>query len=425
MSPLILLLGLAGSPQAADDIPWPDYRGPSYDGHAPAGANLPLTWSDTEEGSENVAWKTEIWGRGWSSPVIGQGLIWITTADPEGHKLGVLAIDAETGEVVHDRVLFEVPEPMERNKLNSYASPSPAVMLGKVVVCFGSAGVACLDIGTGEDIWRRTDIVCDHMQGPGSSPVIVDDTVVIHYDGGDVQFAACLTLRLGGIRWKSERSYDWGDLVPDLRKAYSTPVPMRVGDQTVLISPGAQATYALESKKGKELWRVDHSGFSMSARPIIAGDSVLVNTGFMKPQLWKLRLGGEGDVTESHVDWKIDKGIPSMSTGVVVGDLVFQVADSGVVSCHSMTDGSRKWRERICESISSSLLACGDRVYGFDQNGKGFVFAAKDEYEVLAENQLPEGCMASPAVLGDALIVRTKTHLYRIEAPAEEAGSGN
>jgi len=410
----ILLCLLAAPPQ---DAPWPDYRGPNLDGHAPAGAQVPLTWSE----EANVAWKTPLWGRGWSSPVVADGRVWVTTADEEGHRLAVLCLDVETGEVLLDRLLFEVEEPMNRNDLNSYASPSPAVGGGRVVLLFGSAGIACLDTDTLETVWARRDLPCAHLMGPGSSPLLVGDQVVVVYDGADVQYLVSLDLEDGQTRWRTERSVDFGGVDGDLRKAYGTPVLVTEGERRILLSTGARATYAYDLRDGAELWRVRHVGFSMSARPLVCADRVLVNTGFGRAELWSLDLGGEGDVTDTHVAWKVQKGIPTMSTGVVVGERVYQVSDGGIVHCFDLETGERIWRERVLGAVCSSLLAAGDRVYAFDKEGAGVVFAAADELRVLGESRLDEGCMASPAVVGDALLVRTKTHLYRLEDTGDGA----
>lgn len=381
---------------------------------------MPLTWSE----AENVAWKTEIRGRGWSSPVVDDDTVWLTTADPEGHERAVLALSLATGKVLLDRVLFEVEEPEHRNDLNSYASPSCVLDGERVFVFFGSVGIACLDAQSHELLWERTDLVCDHMMGPGSSPLLLDGRLIIHYDGGDVQYVVSLDAETGETVWRQERSYDFTGVADDLRKAYGTPVPVRGAERTVIISTGAQATYGYDAADGKELWQVRHKGFSMSARPLVSGDLALVNTGFMRAELWAVRLGGEGDVTETHVAWNVDKAIATMATGVIVGDLVFQVTDGGIVSCIDLSTGEQRWRERVTDEVCASLLAVGDRVYLSDRVGKTVVLAAKPELEVLAENHLDDGCMASHAVADGALLVRTKTHLYRLEQGAKAAGEG-
>lgn len=411
-----LLVTIACLAPAGDEPAWPDYRGPSLDGRAPADSAPPLRWSE----EEGVRWKTPIWGRGWSSPVVHDGAIWLTTADPEGHRLAVLCLDASTGDIVLDQVLFEIQEPENRNELNSFASPSPVVGGGRVVVLFGSAGVACLDSSTREVLWSRTDLPCEHLMGAGSSPLLIGDEVVIHYDGADSQYLVSLDMSDGKTVWRTERSIDFGDKPGDLRKAYGTPVIARRNGEPVIVSTGAMATYGYSPDDGRELWRIGHVGFSMSARPIVSGEHVLINTGFGRAELWKLSLGGSGDVSSSHVGWRAAKGIPTMSTGVVASGHVYQASDGGILHCFDLDSGELRWRERLLDKVCSSLLATDDRVYIFDREGLAIVVATGPELEVLAENQLSEGCMASPAVYGDALIVRTTGHLYRLEAPASD-----
>lgn len=408
---LASLLALVPAATDADDLPWPEYRGPGRDGHAAPGARLPLFWSELD----NVTWKVPVHGRGWSSPVVADGRIWLTTADPEGTELSVLAFDLETGETLLDRVLFEVAEPQERHDLNSYASPSPVLAPGRVVVSFGTYGIAALDTETFEVKWTRDDLRCDHIVGPGSSPVYLDGRVIQHMDGGDVQYVVALDVETGETLWRTARSVDFGDLEPDVRKAYATPLPVTDGDRTVLVSTGAEASYGYDAATGEELWRVRHSGFSMSSRAVHAGDLVLVNTGFMRPELWAIRLGGEGDVTDTHVAWKAVRGLPTMSSPMLVEDRLYFVSDNGILSCLDAPSGEEVWRERLEGAFSASPIHAGGQVYFFDRDGVTIVLADGDEFEQVGENLLDDGCMASPAIVGDALVLRTRTHLYRIE----------
>ena len=159
---LIPALGLGGET-------WPEFRGPSGDGHSDA-VGLPLRWSETE----NVKWKTPIHDKGWSSPVIWGTQIWLTTATEDGKQLFVLCVDRDTGKIVHDRKLFEVAKPGFCPPHNSYASPTPVLEEGRVYVHFGSYGTACLDTASGQTIWARRDLPCDHYRAPGSSPIRSD-----------------------------------------------------------------------------------------------------------------------------------------------------------------------------------------------------------------------------------------------------------
>ena len=182
---------------------WPELHGPKRDSVVTS-RSLPLTWSE----QENVRWKVAVPGEGWSSPVVCDGRAWLTTATEAGSKLHVLAVDVERGEVVHAHVVFTIDEVGHKNALNSHASPTPVVEPGRLYVHFGTYGTACFDTETYEEIWRRRDINCDHMEGPGSSPILVGDLLVFHVDGGDVQYVTALDKRTGETAWRTDRSID-------------------------------------------------------------------------------------------------------------------------------------------------------------------------------------------------------------------------
>ncbi len=399
-------------PVAAQSVsPWPEYRGPSADGQVVG--SLPLTWAE----DRGVTWKVPVPGRGWSSPVISAGRVWLTTAPPTGEHMRVLAYDLESGEELLSQVLFTVKDPEPVNRLNSYASPSPVASGKHVYVHYGTYGTACLESASGEVVWSRDDLTCDHMEGPGSSPLLLKDRLILNMDGGDVQYVVALDAKTGKTLWRTERSIELEGLEPDLRKAYSTPVLATVDGQPQLVSSGAQATYGYDPASGKELWRVHHKGFSMSSRPMLVGDRVVLSTGFMRPELWCVRLGGKGDISESHMVWRNTRGAPTMPSNVVVDGLLFQSSDRGMASCVDLEDGETLWQERLGADVCASPIVSAGRVYFFDRDGKATVIESSAKFKQLAINQLDDGCMASPAVVGDALILRTETHLYRIEEP--------
>lgn len=406
----VLVLASSCLAPAPQDAPWPDYRGPGMDGQV-LGAELALTWDE----ERNVTWKVPVHGRGWSSPVVAEGRVWLTTAEADGARLSVLAYDLASGETLVDRVLFEVSEPEPVNKLNSYASPSPVVGPGRVYVHFGTYGTACLDSATGKTLWKREDLHCDHMEGPGSSPLLLEDRLILTMDGGDSQNLLALNLATGKTLWSAERSVELDGFTPDLRKAYHTPIVTEIDGKQQLLSSGAQATYGYDPATGKELWRVRFKGFSMASRTSVYRDRMIVNTGFMRPELWCLRLGGQGDVTASHVLWRNTRGAPTMASNVIVEGRLYQVSDRGMASCIDLDTGKTLWQERLGADHCASPIHCAGRIYFFDRDGGTTVIKPGEEFEVLAESRLDAGFMASPAVAGNALILRSETHLYRIE----------
>ncbi len=397
------------SPAWSQDA-WPDFRGPRGDGHA-VQAKVPLRWSETQ----HVRWKTPIAGRGWSSPVVRDAQVWMTTATEEGRRLWAVCVDGDSGRVVHQVLVFEVEQPVNVNPLNSHASPSPVIEPGRVYVHFGTNGTACLDTASGAVLWQRTDLKLDHKEGPGSSPILHGRLLIVHCDGMDVQYVIALDKQTGQTVWQTQRSLDLEQFDPDFRKAYSTPLVIHDGTRAVLLSTGGKAGYAYEAETGRELWRIRYSGFSNVARPLVWNDLAIINTGYPKAELWGVRLGGRGDVTDSHVAWRYQRAVCRNPSPLVVGDLLFMVDDRGVATCLQCADGAEVWTQRIGGNYAASPIYAAGRIYFFSQEGTTTVIAPQRQYQALAVNTLDDGCMASPAVAGNALFVRTKTHLYRIE----------
>jgi outer membrane protein assembly factor BamB len=412
-SPFALLLSLAF--RLAADENWPDFRGSHGNGHSDA-ADVPLEWSE----QENVRWKTAIHGRGWSSPVVWGERIWMTTATADGKSMYVVCVDRATGKILHDRLLFENEAPRTIHELNSYASPSPVVEQGRVYVHFGSYGTACLDAADGSTVWSRRDLPCDHFRGPGSSPILFENLLIVHFDGADFQYVVALDKQSGKTVWKKDRSNDYETDNGDFKKAYSTPLIIRHQGRLQMISSGSKATTSHDPRTGDELWQVRYKEFSGTARPIYAGGLVLVNTGFGKAEMWAIRPDGSGDVSDTHVAWRAARSIGSKPSPVAVDDLVYTVHDSGVAICMEVATGKTVWTRRLGGNFSASPIVAGGHIYFCNQQGESFILRPGRTFQQVRANQLDAGCMASPAAVGRTLFLRTETSLYRIERAAEE-----
>jgi outer membrane protein assembly factor BamB len=405
---------------------WPEFRGPYENGQTPVGKGggtlgLPLHWSETE----NVSWKTAIPFRGWSTPVVLGDQTWLTTATLDGHDFFVLCLDAHTGEIRLNQALFhcENPEPLGNN-VNCYATPSAVIEPGRVYVHFGSFGTACLDTKSFKVLWQRQDLPCRHYRGPSSSPVLFENLLILTMDGADQQYVAALDKDTGRTIWKTARSVEWNDEnVPgkmaregDLRKAHSTPLLAKVGDTTQLLSTGAKAGYGYDPRTGRELWRVRYPAWSSAPRPVYEQGLAFLITGLGKTELWAVRPNGQGDATDTNVVWKFDTLVAKTASPIVFEGLLYMVSDDGAVTCLESTTGKQVWRERIGGTYAASPI-CGDgRLYFCSQQGNTIVIKAGQSFQALATNTLADGFMASPAVDGQALFLRTKTHLYRIES---------
>lgn len=405
--------------RAADN--WPQFRGPTGQGLSES-VGLPLTWSETD----NVAWKMPLHGKAWSSPVVWGDQIWLTTATEDGRELFAIAVERDTGKILHDLKLFDVEKPQYADRFNSYGSPTPVIEEGRVYISFGSPGTACLDTKTGRVLWERRDLECNHWRGAGSSPTLWGNLLILHFDGADQQYIIALDKRDGKTVWKTNRSVDFQDLTPegkplrdgDFRKAFSTPLVVTHEGQPYLLSAGSKATYCYDPATGRELWRVEenkhHSG---TVCPVFGHGMVFTATGLARGELWAVKLGGTGVVTDTHVAWKVTTNVPNRPSPLLVGDLLFMIhQDTGIVSCLDAKTGELVWRERLpgLGNYSASPIYADGRIYFFNENGHCPVIAAGREFKVLADNKLEAGFMASPAAAGSALFVRSKTHLYRL-----------
>jgi len=394
---------------------WPDWRGPTGDGRSDA-IGLPLTWSETE----NVVWKTPIHGVGHSTPVVWGDQVWLTTATTDGHTLYAVCVDLGTGAIVHDIEVFHPDKPQSIHPANTYATPSAVVEEGRVYVHFGTYGTACLDSGTGEILWRRTDLNCDHMQGPASSPILFEDLLIVHLEGIDVQFIAALDKRTGDTVWRQDRPEDiYRDLEPYYwRKSFLTPLIVEVGGQPQMVGNSSQIATGHDPRTGKELWRVVYGDDNTVSRVVSGHGLFFINTGGNpgNARLWAVREGGVGDVTATHVAWEVREGVPVESSPVLAGDLLFMVDDNGLLTCLEARTGEKVWAERLPGLYGASLLYAEGRIYASNKRGMTTVVEAGQAFRELAVNQLGGELWASPAVAGNSLLLRTKTHLYHIQS---------
>lgn len=422
-----LLLGWSvrcGSLSAAEPY-WNQFRGPHGDGTTTS-TKLPVAFG---EGTPQIRWKVPVPGRAWSSPVIWANQIWLTNA-PEVHNLAegekkldkplemrAVCVDLETGKTIHNLLLFEVDVPQFTHATNSYGSPTPYLEEGRAYIHFGAYGTACIDTMTGKTLWARNDLPCDHFRGPGSSPIVYGDLLYLTMDGYDLQYIVAVDKHTGKTVWKKDRNVDFGTTDGDAKKAYSTPRLIEVAGRKLLVSPFASHTIAYDPQTGATVWSVKHGGMNAASRPLYGNGLLYINSADGPNPLLALRPEGTGDITEQIV-WKMSKGVPKRSSQLLVGDLLFFMNDSGVASCIDAKTGQEVWTKRLGGDYWASPLYANGLIYCFSQTGEIPVFKATREFELVAENKLDNGFIASPAVAGDALILRTKSHLYRVENPA-------
>jgi outer membrane protein assembly factor BamB len=387
----------AGTVSAAD---WPQFRGPGQQGIS-SERGLPAKWSETE----NIAWKTELPGLGWSSPSIVGQQIWLTTAVDEGHSLRALCLDRETGKLLQNVEVFQKAEPGSIHSKNSHASPTPLIEGDRVYVHYGRHGTACLTTA-GEIVWK-TELAYNHRHGPGGSPVIFGNLALINCDGTDVQYTVALDKQTGKEVWRRERE---GSM------AYSTPLLVDVQGQTQAVCCGGEWTVGYEPVTGKELWKFRYpGGYSNVPRPVAAFGLTFVSSGYNTPTLYALKLDQTGDITETGVAWKVTKGAPRNSSPIIVGEEIYQISDNGIATCLDAKTGQQHWQERVGGDFSASPLFADGKLYFTDEHGKTTVLAPGKTYAVLAESELPGRTLASLSTADGAIFFRTDTALYRIQ----------
>lgn len=410
------LFSAGSTVHAAEAENWPQFRGPRGDGRADA-SDPPVQFGE----QARLRWKVAIHGKGWSSPVVWKDQIWLTTATEDGKKMSVLCVDRQTGRMVHDRVLFENENPAFCHPTNSYASPTSVIEDGRVYVHFGSYGTACLDTRTGETLWQQRDLPCDHWRGPGSSLIVHKDTLYVPFDGYDLQYVAAIDKHTGAVRWKVDRQIDYGSDDGDVKKAYGTCQMIEVDGREQLVCPSAAETIAYDPSDGKELWRFRHGGMNAATRPLFANGLLLLTVGDAvgdsRSALLAIRPSSllTAEAPSPAIAWRMDKSPPKRPSPLVIDDLVFTINDEGVACCLNLADGETLWQQRIPGTYRASPVYAQGRIYFASLDGDVTVIAADRTYKALATNRLENGFQASPAIHGNALILRSTAHLYCFE----------
>ena len=412
---------------------WLEFRGPFGDGHVSAPGNtnligLPLHWDE----KKNVRWKRPIPFHGQSTPVVLDRQVWVTTATEEGNDLYAICVDAESGEIIFNELVFHTdkPESLGNGKgMNCYATPTPVLEKGRIYVHYGSAFTACLDTKTGTILWKREDLHCRHYRGPSSSVVSFEDLIILTFDGADLQYVVALDKKTGATVWNTKRSVAWNDEnVPgqmardgDLRKAHSTPVIVTANGKPMLLSAGAKAAYGYDPRTGRELWRVQYPDFSTAPRPLYDHGIAYFVTGMKNAEMIAVKTDGQGDMTDSGIVWRVKNHIGRYSSPLLVDGLIYTAADEAFLTCLDASSGKVEWSERIGGKFAASPIYADGRIYWFDRAGLTTVIKPGRELKIIATNKLDDEFMASPAVSGKALFLRTLTNLYRVESTTPES----
>lgn len=423
---LLLLAGVALA-----DPNWPQWRGPASAGISDE-KNLPVEWSP----NKNIAWKTEIPGRGQSSPVVWGDRIFLTSAiegekvdgvkppvhfiegkefrhpDSRGadikHKLLVYALDRKSGKILWERLVYEGLIYDEYHKRSSYAAPTPITDGKHVYFYFGSAGLYAFDFN-GKQVWKFNPGNLGTVgMGTGTSPVLDGNLLILQCDQeeGEGSFLIAIDKRTGKQAWKTDRKNG---------ATWATPVLYRDGSRTVIITSAIESTIAYDAATGKELWR--GPGLDGNAVPtsVIGHGMVYVNTGYPKKNTLAFKLNGaSGEVKEV---WSYKKGGAYITSPLLYGDYLYLSTDKGILTCLDARTGEVKYdngRPPAPSTIFASMVAYNDRILVTNDDGDTYMVKAGPSFEILGKNSVGESVQASPAIAQGSIFIRGVKHLFCI-----------
>ena len=401
---------------AQNPIPqWTHFRGSNLNGIS-SESGLPTTWSD----SSHIQWKTSIAGKGWSSPVVYGNQVWLTTE--ENKEMRAICYDFQTGKIIHNKIVFNPDTLYRKHSINTYATPTPAIDEDFVYLHFGRYGTACLDRGTGETIWKRSDMQVEHIQGPGSSLLLYKDKLIVHMEGTVNQYIAALDKNTGETLWKTDRPKEiYDQLSPIGKKAYITPIIVTVNGRDLMISNGSAVCVAYDPETGEEVWHIIQGEDSTIAMPVESNGIVYFYTGFVTgndgkqyAELFAVNPDGKGDIGPSNILWRVKSPRLQLLTPVVVNGLLYTVDSKGVLSCLDAANGTTIWSKKLKGKYHSSPVYADGYVYISSTRGNTLVLKAGSELEIVSENTLDGEIWATPALTGGAMLMRTSKFLYKI-----------
>jgi outer membrane protein assembly factor BamB len=397
--------------------------------------NLPTEWSPAEDGKPavNIKWKTAIPGRGHSSPIAAHGLVFVTTAlkgkevpgrkapvhldfqkqpgylHPDAvdvefeHTLKVYAVDGKTGTVAWERTAYDGLMFDDRHRKNTYASPTMAVDEERAYAFFESLGLYAYDF-KGNLVWKKTlGPIIKAGLGPGTSPIIYKDLVILQCDQemGDGSAIVALNRKTGEEVWRAAR---------DNRRSWATPLVVNTGARDELIASGAEVVIAYDPLTGKELWRSDGTRSHPIPSPVTTRGMIFLTAGSSAKVVMAMRPGGE-------VAWRYNKGAAYVPSPIALGDYLYLVSDAGLMTCLDAVTGERKYeggRPPIAATFFASPIAFEDKILLTSEDGDTFVVKAGPVHEVLRTNSVGEPVYASPAIADGTIYIRGEKHLFAI-----------
>lgn len=412
-----LFLAYITQPVTSQQINWTHFRGTDLNGIS-EDQTAPISWNDTT----NIVWKTNIQGSGWSSPVVFGNQVWVTSASDDGKLMSGICFDFNSGKQIFNIDLIKPDSTYPKHSINTYATPTPCIENGYVYFHFGTYGTTCINTTNGEVVWKRTDLNCNHVQGPGSSPILYKNLIILHIEGDDVQYLVALNKKNGETVWKTDRPIEvYKKLAPIGKKAYITPIIVNVKGKDLLISNGSAVCIAYNPETGEEVWRFVEGEDSTIAMPVAENGIVYFYPGFVSSpdgekyaELLAVNPEGTGDITNTHVLWRFKSPILQLLTPLIKDGLIYTIDTRNVLFCLDAKTGQEVYSKKLKQKYNASPVYAGGNIYFTSVKGETMVIKAGKNLQVLAENKLPGEVYATMAILRNSILIRTDKQLYRI-----------
>ncbi|MGD8501617.1 MAG: PQQ-binding-like beta-propeller repeat protein [Phycisphaerales bacterium] len=407
----ITLVLIASNSSLAEN--WPGFRGPTRQGISHE-ADVPIEWS----ADSNVVWKTEVPGEGWSSPIVFDDRVFVTTATDEGASFRLVCLDRLAGTVLWNKEVLR-QKPGHKQRLNSYASSTPVTDGQRVYVLASDGSLAAVSMeGTIAWVNRDSEFYSEH--GLAVSPILYRDLLIVALDGSssgpdeklgwqkpwDQAVILALDKNTGKVRWKGRRGAS--------RIAHVTPQILSENGKDQLVSSAGDVVQGFDLKTGQRIWTVSSPGEGVVPSVVIGEGLIFTTSGFGEPAIRATRTGGKGDVTGTHIVWESADDVPKIPSMLYTKPFLFLITESGVAKCLKAATGEVMWRERLGERHSASPIWADGRIYFLSEKGKTTVVHVGPEFKVIARNELGEKCCASPAVSQKQIFIRSERNIYCI-----------
>ena len=393
---------------------WPQFRGPTRQGNSTE-TRLPLHWDATS----NVVWKTEIPGESWSSPIVWNDRVFVTTATESGQSCRVLSLEFNSGRILWNKEVFQ-QTPRRKEGRNTYATPTPATDGERVHACFGDGSFVSLNYA-GDIVWTNRNYPFYGQHGLGSSAILHGELLIMARDGSsdgedkklgwqipwDQSYLVALDTKTGRELWKGKRGLS--------RISHGVPTIWEHDGRAEVISEAGDVVQGFDVRTGERLWSSEVIGEG-KVPSMVLGDGLAFTCGGWggKETIKAFRLGDKGDLKEKNLVWEQKKGMPKVPSMIYVKPHLFAITDGGVASCMKADTGELLWQERIGGNFSASPVSAEGRIYLLSDEGVTTIIEAGPEFKVLARNSLGEKVQASIAIAGRRLFIRTASNLYCI-----------